>query len=153
MSYTQQHLQQWYTRKMSSVVLNRTTCDCKNSSSFLKQHYVGLMQIRNPVHHHIMLISTSQTLIRKKNTSLLHEHPTHSHTSGPFYQEKFSARTRSDTDGCAGSTSHSEGRNTAVRTVDGTGRKKTTPFLWDGKVLDLWKKTGGIKWEILTEMD
>lgn len=74
---------------------------------------------------------------QKKNTSLLHEHPTHSHTSGPFYQEKFSARTRSDTDGCAGLTSHSEGRNTAVRTVDGTGRKKTTPFLWDGKVLHL----------------
>lgn len=45
-------------------------------------------------------------------------------------------RTGSDTDGCAGSTSHSEGRNTAIRTGDGTGRKKTTPFLWKGEVLD-----------------
>lgn len=78
---------------MSIVVLNRIRCGRKNSYSFLKQLYVRSMQMRNPVHHHIMLISTYWTLIRK-NTSLLHKHPTHSHTSGPFYRKKFSVARR-----------------------------------------------------------
>lgn len=139
---------------MRIVVLNRTTCDRKNSSSSLKQHYVRLTQRRNPVHHHIMLISMSRTLIRRKKihpycTNTLHTpiHQDHSTENNSARGPGLILMVVLDQHHTLREETHSEGRNTAIRTVDSTGRKKTTLFLWDSKVLDfhLWKKTGGIK--------
>lgn len=105
-------------------MLNRNMFGRKTSNSFLnQQHYTRLMQIRNLVHHHIVCVCVGGG----GNPALLHRHPAHTHTSGPFYQVQC-VRNRSDTDGASASKIHSEETNTGVRSADVPAGSKSLHF-------------------------